>query len=106
MYALMRTWILCAVVASSGIAVAAPRSDASAQYKLAVQLHDSGDYDKALASIADGLAIAPRDLPLLGLKGTVLLELRDYAGALAAYQAYLDAGARGANRREAQKIVH
>jgi hypothetical protein len=36
----------------------------------------------------------------------VLLKLRDYSGALAAYQAYLEAGASGANRREAEKIVN
>jgi len=105
MRAWVRAWALCVGVAWAGVAPAAPGRDASAQYKLAVQLHDSGEYDQALASIADGLAIAPKDLPLLGLKGTLLLELRDYAGALAAYQAYLDAGAKGANRREAQKIV-
>lgn len=98
-------WILCVGVAWAGVAVAAPRRDASPQYKRAIQLHDSGAYDQALASIAEGLAIAPKDLPLLGLEGTLLLELRDYSGARAAYQAYLAAGARGANRREAQKIV-
>ena len=36
----------------------------------------------------------------------MLLKLRDYADAFAAYQAYLAAGAQGANRREALKIVH
>ncbi|HEX7841189.1 MAG TPA: PEGA domain-containing protein [Kofleriaceae bacterium] len=76
------------------------------KYKLAVQLDDSGDAEKALVLINEGLAIAPKDLPLLGLKGAVLLKLRDYTAALAAYQAYLDAGATGANRREAQKIVN
>jgi len=58
-----------------------------------------------LTVIDEGLADAPKDLPLLGLKGTVLLSLHDYSGALATYRAYLDAGARGANRREAEKIV-
>jgi len=86
--------------------VAAPKVDAQEKYKLAVQLDDSGDAEKALVLINEGLAIAPKDLALLGLKGAVSLKLRDYTAALAAYQAYLDAGATGANRREAQKIVN
>jgi hypothetical protein len=106
MQALIRTWIVCVGVACTGVALAAPQVDAQEKYKLAVQLDDSGDAEKALGLINEGLAIAPQDLPLLGLKGAVLLKLRDYTAALAAYQAYLDAGATGANRREAQKIVN
>jgi len=101
-------WVVCAGVAWAGVARAAPcaaAGDARAKHKAAAQLHGHGDYAEALVCLDEGLAAAPKDLALLGLKGTVLLELRDYAGALAAYQAYLDAGARGANRREAQKIV-
>jgi len=87
------------------VALAAPRVDPREKYKVAAKLDEDGDAEKALAVIDEGLASAPKDLPLLGLKGTVLLKLRDYSGALAAYQAYLDAGAAGANRREALKIV-
>jgi Outer membrane protein beta-barrel domain/PEGA domain len=120
MHALIRTWIVCVGVACASVVLAAPksaapksaapksaapRSSVRAKYKLAVQFDDNGEAEKALAVIEEGLAIAPKDLPLLSLKGTVLLKLRDYTGALAAYQAYLDAGATGANRREAQKIV-
>lgn len=102
---LLRAWIVCVGVACTGVALAAPRPGPRENYKLAAQLDDSGDAEQALVVIDQGLAIAPKDLALLGLKGTVLLKLRDYAGALAAYQAYLEAGAAGANRREAQKIV-
>ena len=105
MRGVMRTWIVCVGVACTGVALAAPRVDPREKYKQAAQLDDNGDAEKALVVIDEGLASAPRDLRLLGLKGTVLLKLRDYSGALAAYQAYIDAGAAGANLREAQKIV-
>src|SRR6187401_1887051 len=104
MQALLRTWIVCVGVAFTGIALAAPRVDVREQFKRAAQLEQDGEYEKALELIVQGLAAAPKDLKLLGLKGAVLIKLRDYAGALAAYRAYLDAGATGANRREAQKI--
>jgi hypothetical protein len=90
----------------TGVAVAAPKDDAREKYKQAARLAADDDNEKALAIIDQGLALAPKDLKLLGLRGNVLLKMRDYAGALAAYQAYLDAGATGANRREAQKIVN
>jgi hypothetical protein len=111
---LMRIWIVCVGVACTGIAQAAPSGVAQVapsvaareNYKRAAQLDDNGDAEKALVLIDKGLAIAPKDLALLGLKGSVLLKLHNYTAALAAYQAYLDAGATGANRREAQKIVN
>jgi len=102
----MRTWVVCAAMACARVALAAPGGDAHAHYQRAEQLDDGGDSERALAIIEEGLALAPRDLALLGLKGAVLLKLRDYAGALAAYAAYLEAGAKGGNRREAQKIVN
>jgi hypothetical protein len=115
MRALIRAGIVGTAVACASAAWAAPpgapgaprpaRVDTRAMYKRAAQLASSGAAEDALAVIDEGLAIAPTDLPLLGLKGTVLLSLYDYAAAFATYQAYLDAGARGANRREAQKIV-
>jgi hypothetical protein len=105
----MRT-LICAGIVCAGAAYAShvwaePRIDTRAKYNRAAQLANSGAAEQALALIDEGLAIAPKDLPLLGLKGTVLLSLYDYAGAFATYQAYLDAGARGANRREVQKIL-
>lgn len=105
----MRVWlggcVVCVTVVGAGLAHAAPAADAATRYRHAAQLEESGDFEAALVSIEEGLAAAPRDLSLLGLKGTVQLKLRDYAGALATYQLYLEAGARGANRREAEKIV-
>lgn len=105
MHVLMRSWLVCTGVAWAGAALAAPNVDARATYELAVRLDGRGEAEQALAAIAEGLAIAPSDLSLLGLKGIVLLGLRDYPGALAAYQAYLDAGVTGANRRKALQIV-
>ena len=92
---------VCAALFFTSSALAGPGDD----YQRAKQLDESGDYEDALASIAHGLAAAPRDRPLLALKGSVLLKLRDFLGALAAYRAYLAAGATGANRREVEKIV-
>jgi len=105
MRALVRAGIVCAGIAYASGAWAEPRVDPRAMYKRAAQLANNGAAEEALAVIDEGLAVAPKNLPLLGLKGTVLLSLYDYAGAFTTYQAYLDAGARGANRREAQKIV-
>jgi hypothetical protein len=89
------------------VAVAGPENLAVARdkYKQAAQLAADDDNDKALALVEDGLQLVPKDLPLLELRGSLLLKTRDYTGALAAYQAYVDAGATGANRRAAQKIV-
>jgi hypothetical protein len=90
----------------TGSALATPASaDPHAQYKAAARLAADDDNEKALILVDQGLASAPKDLQLLQLKGNLLLKTRDYEGALATYQAYLDAGAKGANRREAQKIV-
>lgn len=89
----------------SGHVAAAPAADARAKYTQAVQLSASGDPARALAAIDEGLALVPRDLPLLKLKGTLLLQLGDYPAALAALTSYLAAGATGANRREATKLV-
>ncbi len=104
----IRGLIVCAGIAWASLAAAAPggaAAGAPALHKAAEAEHKSGNSQKALELIEQGLATAPKDLKLLGLKGVVLLELRDYAGALAAYEAYLAAGATGANQREAKKIV-
>lgn len=106
MRALVAAYVVYAVSYPS-ISAADPRSSARDDYQRAVSLEERGDYEDALVSIERGLATASGDLRirLLGVKGAVLLKLRDYAAALAAYQAYLDAGATGASRREAQRIV-
>jgi tetratricopeptide (TPR) repeat protein len=117
----MRIWIVCvcavcasivwtgaaaaAPAAAPRVKAAAPRVSARAQLEAAEAQYGNGNYQEALALIAKGLAVAPRDLKLLGLRGTVLLELRDYPGALAAYQAFLQAGPTGAIKKEAEKIV-
>jgi PEGA domain-containing protein len=105
MRALICAGVVCAGVAYASGASADPRVDLHAKYVQAVKLANNDAAEQALIVIDEGLAVAPRDLPLLGLKGKVLLSLYEYTGALATYQAYLDAGARGANRREVQKIV-
>lgn len=97
--------VASASLAWSGHARAAPGPDARAKYAQAVRLSAGGDPEQALAAIDEGLALAPKDLPLLKLKGTLLLQRRDYLGALDALLAYLAAGASGADRREATKLV-
>jgi hypothetical protein len=105
MRALICSWIVGVGIACTGVALAAPKVDVRQKYKAAAILVDSGEAEKALGVIEEGLALAPKDLSLLKLKGTVLLTLRDYPGALAVYRAYLDASEPGANRRAAQKII-
>jgi hypothetical protein len=106
MRGLLSVWIVCVSVVGTGVALAAPPPPpAAACYKRAVQLDRDGDYEHALATVDQCLAAAATDLPLLGLRGAILLEVRDYLGALAAYKAYIAAGVTGAKLRQAQKIV-
>src|SRR3954452_18304563 len=84
---------------------AAAAATARDRYRTAAQLFESGAVEDARAAIEEGLAAAPQDLELLRLKGSVLMSLRDLPGALAAYQAYLDAGATGAKKRQVQELV-
>lgn len=103
----MRLVVACVCI-TCGIstAFAAPRSPARDKLVEAQQLAAVDDNEKALVIVEQGLAIAPKDRELLQLRGALLLKTRDYTGALAAYQAYLDAGAVGAGKREALKIVN
>jgi hypothetical protein len=105
MRGVMHTWIVCVGVACTGVALAGPRVDPHDKYMEAVALDDNSDTEKALAVIDEGLAAAPKYLPLLRFRGDVLLKLRDYSGAVAAYKVYVAAGATGENRRKAEQIV-
>jgi hypothetical protein len=108
MRALVLTSIVCVSVSYTALALAAPKLDAAGAYTSAVQLNQQGDYEHAIAMIDQGLALAPKGaalLKLLLLKGAVLVDLWDYAGAKVVYQAYLDAGATGANRRLAEQTL-
>lgn len=113
MHASIRSWIVGVSVACTSVAVAAPGAPAPAGRASGVGditrrargLANSGQYDLALAEILRGLAIAPTDLGLLGLKASMLLEKRTYLDALDAYQAWVAAGLKGAKLREAQKII-
>ncbi len=99
--------VVAYVCIACGIAAAAPKNDAARdKYKAAAKLAADDDNEAALKLVDQGLALAPKDLDLLQLRGVLLLKTRDYDGALAAYQAYLDAGAQGANKREAIKILN
>jgi hypothetical protein len=117
MRVMIRDWIVCVGVAWTAVAAAAPKAgvpkagavapkvSAQAQYQAAAAQYSSGNYQQALELIAQGLAAAPKDLNLLRLKGTVLIELRNYPEALATYEALLEAGVKGADRLRAQEIV-
>jgi hypothetical protein len=105
MRGVIRTWILCVGVAFTGVALAGPRVDPDDKYTQALLLDNSGHTEKALVVIDEGLAGSPKYLPLLRFKGDLLLKLRDYSGALAAYKVYIAAGATGANRRNTEQIV-
>jgi PEGA domain/Tetratricopeptide repeat len=102
-------WLVCVSVACAAVAPAvaqaAPQGSPEERLKRAQELLARGEHDQARAAIEEGLAIAPKDLELLGLKAKLLVELRDYSGALAVYQAYLDAGPSSGNRRNVLKII-
>jgi hypothetical protein len=92
-------------LALASVAYAAPGPDPRAQLELADRLIKERKHQEALAAIDEGLAGAPKDLALLYLKGAVLLDMADYPGALAAFQAFVAVSPRGARRAEAEKIV-
>jgi hypothetical protein len=104
MRALVWSWIVCAGVADAGVGLAAPRVNPQDRYELAEQQFRRGEHEQALATIAEGLAAAPKDRPLLKLKGTVLLRM-DAPGVLDAYQALLDAGVTGSEKVAAEQII-
>ena len=60
----------------------------------------AGQYARALVAIERGIAAHPRHMELLQMRATLLLEIRDFERALLAYQALLDAGLTGPNRRK------
>jgi hypothetical protein len=93
---------LAVLIGTTSVAAADPATDA---YTAARTSFRAGDFDEALAAVERGLAAAPVDQKLLLLKGQILLEKRDYEGAITAYEAFLEAKPRGANKRKAQKIV-
>lgn len=84
---------------------AAAAASARAKARAAARLFDSGAYEEARAAIDEGLAANPRDLSLLRLQGSVRMATGDLPGALAAYQAYLAAGATGAKKRQVEGLV-
>jgi hypothetical protein len=101
-----------ALVAAVAVPVALP-SDAHAddaraaatKHKRAKRLIADGEYTQAITLIDEGLTAAPGNLQLLQLRGSALFEMRDFEGALAAYETFLAAGPKGANRRSAERII-
>ncbi|MCA9675807.1 MAG: PEGA domain-containing protein [Kofleriaceae bacterium] len=107
----VRVWVyVCLAAATVAVGAAPARADdpqaAIAKQKEAASLLAQGEYAEALAVIDEGLQLAPERLQLLELKASTLLELRDFEGALAAYEAFLAAKPKGANKRAAQRIVN
>lgn len=80
-------------------AVAGPAEDA---LRAATQLSEP---QAVLAKIEEGLALEPSHPKLLELKGDTLLTVRDYAGARAAYEAYLATGVGGSKRRRTKQTI-
>lgn len=119
MHALLRDLIVCVGVACAGVATAAPKQGKAAPkaapaakkasaadlYAQAQKAYNAGEYVQARDLARQGLAIAPKDRNLLLLHGTVLIKLFDNTGALAAYQAYVDSGVGGAQKRDALEII-
>lgn len=96
--------LAAALVLAPGPATADQRTAGSLQRE-AARLAADGEYTGALALIDEGLALEPGRLPLLQLRASTLFEMRDFEGALAAYEAFLAANPKGANRRAALRIV-
>jgi tetratricopeptide (TPR) repeat protein len=61
--------------------------DYTAMYGAAVELHKSGDIDRAMAVAMQLVALEGRDPRYLYLAATCLRQTRDYAGAAAMYEA-------------------
>jgi hypothetical protein len=106
-----RTWVLGAWLAAGllvGAATAHAGDDelsADEAYAAANELFRTGDYTGALEVVDAALAAGDPTLPLLRLRGDLLLEIRDFEGALAAWEAFLEAGPRGGNLRKARRII-
>jgi hypothetical protein len=112
MRSVTRFLFVCICIASTSAVAAPPARRApppsvkpSAAYDDAQKLINAGNYDQALTIIGAALAATPMDLAWLELKGLALFKQRSYLEALAAYEAYVAAGATGANRRAALKII-
>jgi hypothetical protein len=95
---------LCVAAIAIGLVAGTARADDKtvAEAEAAVA---AGDLVKAAGVIDRGLVADPKNLKLLFLRGKVELERRRFASALAAYEAYLAARPRGANKRKAARIV-
>ncbi len=118
-------WVSSALVLASAAAQAQPAAEAAPavtpaappagplekagdKVKQAKKLNTDGSYDEALVVIEAGLGLSPKRQELhqlLDLKGDVLLKLREYAGAEAAYRALIEAGATGRLLAKAKEMV-
>lgn len=88
--------LMCAMCARVGTAAASP---ADSKAISADRLLRAGEVAKALVEVDAGLALEPQNARLLELRGDVLVEQRDYAGALAAFESALATGVTGQKRR-------
>lgn len=96
--------LVCLAIAASASTARADESP-DAVYARAGELSREGQYVAALEAIEAGLKASPGHHNLLRLRAEVALARRDFEGALVAYEAFLAAGPRGANKRKAKKIV-
>ena len=101
----LRMVLMCVMCVRVGVAGAAPGAEAEAKYKAAAELFTQQDFQQALVAAEEGLVLDPKHVKLIGLRAATLFELRDYAAALPAYQAYLATGITGDFRREAREKI-
>src|SRR5947209_7783699 len=94
------TSFFCATLAAAPVAGAAPPSpplasaaspEAIATFKNGIELYQEGDYQASLHELRRAYALAPTYRMLFNI-GQVCFELKDYACALASFQAYLKEG--------------
>jgi hypothetical protein len=106
------SWIACSLLATC-LGAAGARAQPPAPHACAARselaeaqaLARESSYIAAMAAIDEGLACAPGDIDLLQLRARMALDRLDFAGALAAYEALLEAGLRGADRRKVLDIL-
>ncbi len=102
-WSLLVTWLGPAEVTAGEAAPCRSLSRTKLAEATALAVEES--YIAAQAVIDEGLACDPRNTDLLHLRAKMSLDRLDFAGALAAYKALLQAGLGSANRRKVQAII-
>ena len=83
----------------------APQSHAESTVALAKAAAATGDMEAATTILDEIITSNPQQADALLLRGSIRLDLRDWSGALEAYEQYIAVAPRGAQKRAVEKIV-